>query len=116
MNTSYVQTYPVEYGEFRTCCLTGSGPTSYSQTTADVIANPAANDYLAAVSACGTQSGTYFLVPVPTTAGVIRAGAPSASQSGWKFVWYTVSGMTQVSNGVNLSAEVVQFQALVTQL
>lgn len=116
MNLSYVQGQSVEYGELKPVLLTGSGPTSYSQTTGDICSNPAAGDYLAYLDGATTKSGNYTLVAVPTATGQFRAGAPSPSQSGWKYVWYNTSGFTQVSNGTNLSAEVIQVMALVTQL
>lgn len=115
MNTSYVYR-SAQVGEFRPAVLTGKGPTSYSQTTGDVVYNAGASEYISACYACTTQSGTYTLLPRPKTANQIRAGAPSPSQSGWIFHWYTTAGMTEVSNAVNLSAEIVQFGALVTQL
>ena len=116
MNVSYVQGQSVEYGELKVALLTGSGPASYSQTTGDAIANPAAGDYINFPMTCTTKSGTYTLVGVPTAVNQFRAGAASPSASGWKWVWYTTSGMTQVNNAVNLSAEVVQFGAIISQL
>lgn len=115
MNVSYVY-QSAQVGEFRPAVLTGSGPSSYSQTNGDVVYNAATSEYLSVVNACVTKSGTYTLLPRPTTTGQVRAGAPSATQSGWTWHWYTTAGMTEVSNAVDLSAEVVQFSALVTQL
>ena len=117
MNLTYVTgAETVGYGELKPTILTGKGPTSYSQTTGDPCSNPAAGDYIAWLDGVTTQSGNYELLAVPTTAGQIRAGALSPSASGWKFAWYNVSGQTPVANGTNLSAEVVQVHALVTQL
>ena len=104
MNTSYVQGQTVEMGELKIACLSGSGPTSYSQTTGDVVYNPGAGDYLATVSSCQTQSGNYFLTAYPTSSGSLRAGSPSPSQSGWKFKWrYSGSGGNFPVPGVPIS-------------
>lgn len=122
MNTSYVLTQPVSYGEIRPAVLVGSGPTSYSQTTGDVIANPAAGDYIYAVMAAMAKSKNYFVVAFPSATGVgqIRAGGASASASGWTFKWYNVAPATgigsEVTNATNLSAETVQFGVLVGQI
>lgn len=88
MDTSYVQGQSVEYGEFKPALLTGNGPTSYSQTTGDILNNPASSDYINFPMDCTTQSGSYHLSAQPTSAGQIRAGAPSPSQSGWAWHWF----------------------------
>ena len=93
MNTSYVQGQTAEGGEVKIAVLTGSGPTSYSQTTGDVIANPGSGDYIAVPFDCVTQSGRYFLTPQPTTVGQLRAGSASPGASGWSWHWF--------SNGVD---------------
>ena len=117
MNLTYVTgAETVQYGELKPTLLTGKGPTSYSQTTGDLCSNPAAGDYIAWLDGVTTQSGNYELLAVPTTAGQIRAGALSPSASGWKFFWYNASGLTQVAAGTNLSAEIIQTLAIVTQL
>lgn len=118
MNTSYVY-QSAQVGEFRNAVLTGSGPASYSRTTGDVVYNPGNNEYINTLGPVATQSGNYLLVPRPTTAGNIRAGAPSPSQSGWTFHWYTVStsGIAgEVTDSTDLSAEVIQVGCLVSQL
>jgi hypothetical protein len=116
MNLSYVQGQSVEYGELKPVIMTGSGPVSYSQTTGDLASNPAPGDYLAYLDGATTKSGNYTLVAVPTAVNQFRAGAPSPSQSGWRFIWYNTVGFTQVANATNLSAEVIQVMGLVTQL
>ncbi len=118
MNTSYVY-QSAQVGELKDAFLTGVGPTSYSRTTGDVIYNPGANEYINTASVCVDQTGAYILLPRPTTAGNIRAGATSPSQSGWTFHWYTVSTSgiaAEVTDATDLSAKVVQFQCLVSQL
>jgi hypothetical protein len=116
MNLAYVQGQSVEYGELKPVLMTGSGPVSYSQTTADPVANPAAGDYISFLADCNTRSGLYTLKAVPTAVAQFRAGAPSPSASGWKYVWYVLATGAQVANAVNLSAEVVQTSGVVTQL
>lgn len=87
MNTSYVQGQTVQSaGELKLCILTGVGPASYI-STGDILANPGAGDYIEFPMECATQSGTYELIPIPLTAGYLRAGAPSPSQSGWRWLW-----------------------------
>jgi hypothetical protein len=86
LNTSYVQGQSVEYGEFKPALLTATGPSSYA-VAGDVVYNPASGDYINFPFDCTTQSGNYEIRFVPTTAGVIRAGAPSPSQSGWTAFW-----------------------------
>jgi len=98
MNTNYV--YPsAQVGEFRTALLYGSGPSSYSQTTGDVLSNPGANEYINFPCGCLTVSGNYEVRFQPAAAGlnIIRAGAASPSQSGWTARWFytpTPSGVT----------------------
>lgn len=121
MNLAYVTgAETVQYGELKPALVTGKGPTSYVQITAtgggDVVANPAAGDYVAYLDSCTTQSGNFVAQAIPTTAGQIRAGAPSPSASGWRIAWYNASGLTQVAAGTNLSAEIIQTLAIVTQL
>jgi hypothetical protein len=67
--------------------LTGTGPASYSINGGDILYNPGAGDYIEFPMETITQSGTYELLPIPTSAGYLRAGAPSPSQSGWRWLW-----------------------------
>ncbi len=102
MNTSYVQGQSVEYGEFKPALLTATGPSSYS-VTGDVVYNPASGDYINFPMDCTTQSGNYTAKFVPTTAGVIRAGAPAPSQSGWTAFWEYRGSQNQPIPGVPLT-------------
>jgi hypothetical protein len=77
--------------------LSGNGPASYSIANADVIYNPGSGEYLNAVSPCTTQSGAYNLIAIPVATGQVRAGAPSPSQSGFAFRWFT-SGLGAVTS------------------
>jgi hypothetical protein len=80
----------------------GSGPASYSQTTGDVITTPF-GVYLDDIYPCMDTTHTYFLIPYPSAINTTRAT--------WTFKWFTAAGMTEVGNGVNLSAFQVQFGA-----
>jgi hypothetical protein len=86
LNTSYVGGQSAQFGEFKPALLTATGPSSYP-AAGDVVYNPASGDYINFPMDCNTQSGNYRVRFVPTTAGVIRAGAPSPSQSGWTAFW-----------------------------
>lgn len=99
MNTSYVGGQMATYGELRPALLTGTGPASYAAATGDPISNPAPGDYIAVANECTTQSGNYSLSAMPTSAGQIRAGGPSATQSGWTWIW-TYSGKQGVATVV----------------
>lgn len=92
MNTNYV--YPsAQVGEFRNALLYGSGPASYA-AGGDPVYNPGANEYINFPSDCMSLSGNYRVTFQPTSTGfnIIRAGAPSPSQSGWKARWFNVGG------------------------
>lgn len=115
MNTNYV--YPsAQVGELRQALLYASGPASYS-AAGDPVYNPGANEYINFPSACRTVSGTYDVRFAPVAAGhnIVRAGAPSPSQSGWVARWYTTASV-EVAAGTNLSAELIQFGAIVSSL
>lgn len=89
MNTNYV--YPsAQVGEFRQALLYASGPSSYSRTTGDPVYNPGANEYINFPSSATTVSGNYDVTFNPAAGGtnIIRAGAPSPSQSGWTARWF----------------------------
>ena len=88
MNTNYV--YPsAQVGEFRNAMLYASGPSSYSPTAGDPVYNPGANEYINFPTECMSASGNYRVRFVPTATGlnIVRAGAPSPSQSGWTAHW-----------------------------
>jgi hypothetical protein len=80
----------------------GSGPTSYSQATGDVI-QTVPGIYLDNMSPCMDSTGTYYLIPFPSAVDTTRAT--------WTFKWYVAATMAQVGNGVNLSTFNVQFGA-----
>lgn len=87
MNTSYVQGQTVQNGDLKANLLTATGPASYNPATGDVVYNPGSSDYIEFPMDCRSQSGNYDVRFVPTSAGYLRAGAPSPSQSGWTAHW-----------------------------
>jgi hypothetical protein len=91
MNTSYVQGQTAQGGgELKLAILTAKGPSSYA-AAGDVVYNPGSSDYIEFPMGCVSQSGNYAVNFIPTSAGYLRAGAPSPSQSGWTAIWQ-VSG------------------------
>ena len=80
----------------------GSGPSSYSQTTGDVLSLPN-GVYLDSIAPCMDTTHTYLVVPYPSVVGSTRAT--------WSFKWYTASGMTEVTGATDLSGKSVQFDA-----
>jgi hypothetical protein len=88
VNTNYV--YPsAQVGEFRQALLYAVGPASYSTTAGDPVYNPGANEYINVPTSTRTLSGNYNVDFQPAAVGYnnIRAGAPSAGQSGWTARW-----------------------------
>ncbi len=90
--------YPDRIGRRLAWAGSGIGPTSYSQTTGDVIQAFAFQNYIDSVIVGESVSGTYFLRARPSING------PRAT---WSLHWYATSGGAEVSNAVNLSAEKV---------
>lgn len=91
MNTAYVY-QGAQVGEFRNSLLWAAGPASYL-AAGDPVYNPGANEYINFPASCLSLSGNYEVKFFPSAVGqgVIRAGAPSPSQSGWTAIW-TYSG------------------------
>ena len=122
MQTAYVQGgQTVEFGEVKLAVLLGTaGPTSYSQTTRDPVANPGQGDYIAFPITAETLSKTYRVEFYPTSVGQLRAGGtniPGAvAVSGWTARWFVAATGAEVAAAVNLSAEQLQFGAFITQL
>lgn len=87
MNTNYV--YPsAQVGEFRLALLYANGPASLP-AAGDPVYNPGANEYIDFPISALTQSGNYEVTFFPAATGynIVRAGAPSPSQSGWTALW-----------------------------
>lgn len=87
MNTNYVY-HSAQVGEFRLALLYANGPSSLA-AAGDPVYNPGANEYINFPMSCLTQSGNYNVDFQPATTGnnIVRAGAPSPSQSGWTALW-----------------------------
>lgn len=116
MVTQYLQNQTAQYGDLKPAMLLGTnGPSSYSQTTRDPVANPGAGDYIEFPMSAETLSKTYRVEFYPLAAA-LREGAPSPSQSGWVARWFVASTGDEVSASTNLSAEQLIFGALISQL
>lgn len=75
-----------------------AGPAMYNTATKDVVQPFAFQTYIDSMSLGITLSGTYIVVFRPSAAG---------PRPTFKAVWYTLSGMTEVTNATVLSAETV---------
>jgi hypothetical protein len=87
VDTKYV--YPsAQVGEFRLALLYAKGPASLA-AAGDPVYNPGANEYVNFPFNCLTLSGNYEVKFAPAAVGynIVRAGAPSPSQSGWTALW-----------------------------
>jgi hypothetical protein len=121
MQTQYLQNQTAQYGDLKPAMLLGTnGPSSYSQTTRDPVANPGAGDYIEFPMEAVTLSKNYVVRFYPLAAA-LREGAPSAAQSGWVAMWFnntTTAGTVgnEVTAGTNLSAEQLVFGAFISQL
>ncbi len=99
MTLTFLKGYPDLIGKREAFVAAAIGPTSYLTATKDAVAFPVFQGYIDAINPASTVSGTYLVLFVPSGTG---------ARPTWKAVWYTASGMTEVSNAVNLSAEKVQ--------
>ena len=100
MNTNYV--YPsAQVGELRNALLYAVGPSSYA-AAGDPVYNPGANEYINFPMQTVSVSGNYEVLFFPAATGlnIVRAGAPSPSQSGWTALWLYSGrqGVTVVQN------------------
>ena len=104
MQLSLLSSYAggISVGQRQQFVYSASGPTSYSQTTGDVVSFPS-GVYIDEIRPCVDTTGVYMVVFTPTVVGN-RAGP-------WTARWYTLSGMTQVASLTNLSSVNVQFGA-----
>ena len=116
MNTNYV--YPsAQVGEFRQAILWANGPALYSQAAGDPVYNPGANEYINFPMEATTLSGNYELLFYPAAVGnnIVRAGAPSPSQSGWTALWL-LSGKQGIATVVQNAAGVGMTPGLVVPI
>lgn len=96
MNLNLYKGYPDKVGRRQIFAGYGAGPSSYSQTTGDVINIPQFQNYIDSVFAAESVSGTYFARPQPGARG------PRAA---WRVNYYVVATGAEVANAVDLSAE-----------
>jgi hypothetical protein len=98
MQVTLFDGYPDYIGRRFAFAGKGVGPSSYSQTTKDVVVLPTFQNYIDAIVASNTVSGTYQLRAKPSVASV---------RATWVFTWIVTATGLEVANGVNLSAETV---------
>jgi len=85
-------------------CGYGTGPTSYSQTTGDVLLVPGYEKYIDTVTeASQDPTGTYYAVGRPSVVG---------ARATWSLHWFLCSNSLEVANGVNLSTYSLQVSGL----
>lgn len=110
MQLTLLSGYPDMVGRRRIFCGYGTGPSSYSKTTGDVITPIGYDTYLDIV----------FPTPIDPTGNFYAVAVPSAvgQRATWTLHWYyapqnTVSGTpnAEVSNGTNLSTYSLQVGA-----
>ena len=93
-------------GQRKLYTVSGSGPSSYSRTTGDVIfiGTKLYIDDVLSANIRPTVSGTYYVMASYSAANTTRAT--------WTLHWYVTATSTEVANGIDLSAEKVQFTVL----
>lgn len=99
MQLTLLKGYPDLIGKRFAWVGYGSGPASYSQTTADPLALPQYQTYIDSCFEGTSISGTYIVRAIPSALG---------ARATWKLRWYVVSTGAEVGNGVSLAAESVQ--------
>ena len=90
--------YPDKIGRRFAFAGSGVGPTSYSQTTKDVVTLPGFQNYIDVIHGGITVSGTYTVQALP---------ASGNARSAWKLRWVVFATGAEVNNGTNLSGETV---------
>ena len=92
--------YPDLIGRRQAYVGYGSGPSSYSQTTGDVLIVPGYERYIDCIlEATQDPTGTYYAVARPSVVG------PRAT---WVLHWFNASNSVEVTNGTNLSTYSLQ--------
>jgi hypothetical protein len=102
MQLTMLAGYPDRVGKRFTWAGFGKGPASYA-TGGDPIALPGFGQYIDAISAGVSVSGTYFVMGVPSV------GGPRPT---WRLMWFLTSTGAQVTSTTDLSGETVQFGGL----
>jgi hypothetical protein len=100
MNVTLFHGYPDRVGKRSIWAGTGNGPASYTggnSPTDQVLLNAGLQFYIDCVTEVTiSQSGTYYAVGQPTTAGI---------RSNWFLRYFTTTNGAEVGNSTNLSAE-----------
>lgn len=102
MQLTFLHGYPDYIGKRFAWAGYGNGPASYVNTgtvitSGDPLTLPRFDNYIDTVESDAISvSGNYYYVAIPSIAN---------SRATWKLLYYSVGTTTQVSNGVNLSAE-----------
>lgn len=100
MQLTLLKGYPDVVGRRAIWSGSGSGPTSYSGGTSggDSITGLPFQFYIDSIFSAVSVSGTYLVVAQRSAVG---------ARATFKLRWFTMSGMTEVTNATNLSAEKV---------
>ncbi len=107
MQLTMMKGYPDFVGRRKIFCGFGSGPTSYNQTTGDVVQSLGYEQYIDIIlEAAQDPTGTYFAVGRPS------ANGPRAT---WSLHWFVVATGAEVANAVNLSTFSLQVAGFMGQ-
>jgi hypothetical protein len=107
MQITFLKGYPDFVGKRAQFAGFGSGPSSYSQTTGDVISLPLTNWYIDSIDGAPLSvSGTYFVRAQPAATG---------PRQSWALHWFVTSTGSEVGAAVNLSAEKIQLGGKIGQ-
>jgi hypothetical protein len=106
----YVPGFPDIFGGKMFNTIDYSGPTAYNNTGTPATSGDSVshrmfgfeNTVETYIGESVDQSGTYFVIAQPVNNGV----------TAWKLRWFTLSGSTEVANGVNLSGFTVKLSAI----
>ncbi len=103
MQLQMLSGYPDMVGRRRTFCGYGTGPSSYSRTTGDVVVAPGYEVYFDEVfNTPQDPTGTYYAQARPSKVG------PRAT---WSLHWIVVATGAEVDNAVDLSTYSLQVAA-----
>ncbi len=103
MQLNFLSGYPDMVGRRRIFCGYGSGPSSYSQATGDVLYVPGYETYMDVVFPTPQDpTGTYYAQPRPSVVG---------PRGTWSLHWFVVSTGAEVSDTTDLSGYSLQVGA-----
>lgn len=104
MQLSLLKGYPDLIGRRQAFCGSGAGPSSYSQTTGDVVAVTGYEKYFDIVhNTPQDPTGTYYAQARPSAVG------PRAT---WSLHWFVVSTGAEVADSTDLSTYSLQVDGL----